>query len=166
MKRNLEAVKLVESIVKSYNPEPVEDMQGAFEAMQIKMNNHLSYHAHSNEEKAHKNRRNRYGERNVKTSFEEINMQVSHERDGSFEAELIPKKKRNVSVIEGKDLAMYAHSMSRSDISNKPIEDIYSFSISHEMLSADTPNQSLPEVVNWQSKSISECFEFMLTVSM
>ena len=54
------------------------------------------------------------------------------------------KEKKGVSAIEGKVLAMYARGMSQRDIS-KTIEDIYGFSVSHEMIS-DITDTILPEL--------------------
>ena len=144
----------------------LKDVFGSlFEAMlQGKMNSHLGYEAHSKEDKANKNRRNGYGEKSVKTSFGEVDIQVPRERDGSFEPELISKRKRDVSRIEGKALAMYARGMSQRDIS-KTIEDIYGFSVSHEMVS-DITDQILPEVEKWQSRPLSKCYAFMFVDCM
>lgn len=172
-KRNPEAVKLAESIMKSYNPESVEDMQEAlkdvfgplFESMlQGEMNNHLGYEAHSKEEKGHENRRNGYGVKSVKTSFGEVDIQVPRDRDGSFEPELIPKRKRDVSGIETKILSLYARGMSQRDISST-IEDIYGFSVSHEMVSNIT-DQILPELEKWQSRPLSKCYAFLFVDCM
>lgn len=120
-RRNPESVKLAESILNAYQPESVEDMQEAlkdvfgplFEKMlQGELNNHLGYEAHSKDPKEHTNRRNGYGNKTLKTSFGEVNIDVSRDLDASFDPELIPKRKRDVSDIEGKVLSMYARGMS------------------------------------------------------
>ena len=75
-KRNPDAEKLAESILNTYQPESVEDMQDVlkdvfgplFEKMlQGELNNHLGYDAHSKEPKKHDNRRNGYGNKTLKT---------------------------------------------------------------------------------------------------
>ncbi|EMW6361149.1 TPA: transposase, partial [Enterococcus faecium] len=107
-KRNPDAEKLAESILNTYQPESVEDMQDVlkdvfgplFEKMlQGELNNHLGYDAHSKEPKKHDNRRNGYGNKTLKTSFGKVNIDVPRDREASFEPELIPNRKRDVSDI-------------------------------------------------------------------
>ena len=152
-KRNSDAEKLAESILNAYQPESVDDMQDAlkevfgplFEKMlQGELNNYLGYDAHSKEPKEHDNRRNGYGNKTLKTSFGEVAIDVPRDREASFEPELIPKRKRDVSDIEGKVLSMYARGMSQRDIA-ATVEDIYGFDISHEMIS-DITDAVLPEL--------------------
>lgn len=56
------------------------------------------------------------------------------DREVSFEPELIPEIKRDVSDIEDKVLSMYVRGMSQRDIA-ATVEDIYDFDIFHEMIS-------------------------------
>ena len=167
-KRNPDAEKLAESILNAYQPESVDDMQDAlkdvfgplFEKMlQGELNNHLGYDAHSKEPKEHDNRRNGYGNKTLKTSFGEVAIDVPRDREASFEPELIPKRKRDVSDIEGKVLSMYARGMSQRDIA-ATVEDIYGFDISHEMIS-DITDAVLPELEEWQARPLAKCYAFL-----
>src|SRR5699024_2632724 len=108
------------------------------------MNTHLGYQSNDKKEKETVNRRNGYGKKTVKTSTGEVDIQVPRDRNGSFEPQLIPKRQRDVSAIEDKVISMYARGMSQRDISST-IEDIYGFSVSHEMVS-DITDQVLPEL--------------------
>lgn len=152
-KKNPDAEKLAESILNTYQPESVEDMQDVlkdvfgplFEKMlQGELNNNLGYDAHSKEPKKHDNWRNGYGNKTLKTSFGKVNIDVPRDREASFEPELIPKRKRDISDIEGNVLSMYARGMSQCDIA-ATVEDIYGFDISHEMIS-DIMDAVLPEL--------------------
>ena len=172
-KRNPDAEKLAESILNAYQPESVDDMQDAlkdvfgplFEKMlQGELNNHLGYDAHSKEPKEHDNRRNGYGNKTLKTSFGEVAIDVSRDREASFEPELIPKRKRDVSDIEGKVLSMYARGMSQRDIA-ATVEDIYGFDISHEMIS-DITDAVLPELEEWQARPLAKCYAFLFVDCM
>ncbi|MBG7665849.1 IS256 family transposase [Enterococcus faecium] len=167
-KRNPDAEKLAESILNAYQPESVDDMQDAlkdvfgplFEKMlQGELNNHLGYDAHSKEPKEHDNRRNGYGTKTLKTSFGEVAIDVPRDREASFEPELIPKRKRDVSDIEGKVLSMYARGMSQRDIA-ATVEAIYGFDISHEMIS-DITDAVLPELEEWQARPLAKCYAFL-----
>ena len=172
-KRNPDAEKLAESILNTYQPESVEDMQDAlkdvfgplFEKMlQGELNNHLGYDAHSKEPKEHDNRRNGYGTKTLKTSFGEVAIDVPRDREASFEPELIPKRKRDVSDIEGKVLSMYARGMSQRDIA-ATVEAIYGFDISHEMIS-DITDAVLPELEEWQARPLAKCYAFLFVDCM
>ncbi|AUI29016.1 Transposase, Mutator family (plasmid) [Enterococcus faecium] len=172
-KRNPDAEKLAESILNAYQPESVDDMQDAlkdvfgplFEKMlQGELNNHLGYDAHSKEPKEHDNRRNGYGTKTLKTSFGEVAIDVPRDREASFEPELIPKRKRDVSDIEGKVLSMYARGMSQRDIA-ATVEAIYGFDISHEMIS-DITDAVLPELEEWQTRPLAKCYAFLFVDCM
>lgn len=172
-KRSPNAEKLAESILNAYQPESVDDMQDAlkdvfgplFEKMlQGELNNHLGYDAHSKETKKHDNRRNGYGNKTLKTSFGEVEIDVPRDREASFEPELIPKRKRDVSDIEGKVLSMYARGMSQRDIA-ATVEDIYGFDISHEMIS-DITDAVLPELEDWQARPLAKCYAFLFVDCM
>lgn len=172
-KRNPDAEKLAESILNAYQPESVDDMQDAlkdvfgplFEKMlQGELNNHLGYDAHSKKPKEHDNRRNGYGNKTLKTSFGEVAIDVPRDREASFEPELIPKRKRDVSDIEGKVLSMYARGMSQRDIA-ATVEDIYGFDISHEMIS-DITDAVLPELEEWQARPLAKCYAFLFVDCM
>ncbi|MDV4363445.1 IS256 family transposase, partial [Enterococcus faecium] len=167
------AEKLAESILNAYQPESVDDMQDAlkdvfgplFEKMlQGELNNHLGYDAHSKEPKEHDNRRNGYGTKTLKTSFGEVAIDVPRDREASFEPELIPKRKRDVSDIEGKVLSMYARGMSQRDIA-ATVEAIYGFDISHEMIS-DITDAVLPELEEWQARPLAKCYAFLFVDCM
>lgn len=167
-KRDPKKSELAQKILDAYQPESVEDMQEAlkdifgplFETMlKGEMNHHLGYDSNSKDAKPTDNRRNGYGSKKVKTSYGEIDIDVPRDRDASFEPELIKKRQTDVSSIENKVLAMYARGMSQRDIS-KTIEDIYGFSISHEMVS-DITDSILPELEEWQSRSLNKCYAFV-----
>ena len=136
-----------------------------FEKMlQGELNNHLGYDAHSKEPKEHDNRRNGYGNKTLKTSFGEVAIDVPRDREASFEPELIPKRKRDVSDIEGKVLSMYARGMSQRDIA-ATVEDIYGFDISREMIS-DITDAVLPELEEWQARPLAKCYAFLFVDCM
>ncbi|OFK45048.1 IS256 family transposase, partial [Enterococcus faecium] len=136
-----------------------------FEKMlQGELNNHLGYDAHSKEPKEHDNRRNGYGTKTLKTSFGEVAIDVPRDREASFEPELIPKRKRDVSDIEGKVLSMYARGMSQRDIA-ATVEAIYGFDISHEMIS-DITDAVLPELEEWQARPLAKCYAFLFVDCM
>ena len=128
------------------------------------MDHHLGYDSNDKGPKDTDNRRNGYGEKTLKTTYGEVPIEVPRDRDGSFEPKIVPKRKKDVSEIENKVLAMYARGMSQRDIS-KTIEDIYGFSISHEMIS-DITDAILPEVEEWRNRPLKKCYPFLFVDCM
>lgn len=167
-KRDPKSVELANRIIEQYQPESVEDMQNAlkdifspmFEAMlKGEMNHHLGYETNDKGDKKTENRRNGYGKKTIKTSSGELDISVPRDRDGSFEPQIIPKRQKDVSAIEDKVISMYARGMSQRDISSA-IEDIYGFSVSHEMIS-DITDTVIPELEEWQTRPLSNCYAFL-----
>jgi putative transposase len=172
-KRDPKSVELANRIIEQYQPESVQDMQNAlkdifgpmFEALlKGEMNHHLGYDSNDKGEKVTDNRRNGYGKKTLNTSSGEVEIEVPRDRDGSFEPKIIPKRKKDVSEIEDKVIAMYARGMSQRDISST-IEDIYGFSVSHEMVS-DITDTVLPDLEEWQSRPLNNCYPFVFVDCM
>ena len=172
-KRDPKKVALAQAIIDAYNPNSVEDMNDAlkdlfgplFESMlQGEMNNHLGYETNDKGIKQTENRRNGYTKKTLKTSHGEVEIESPRDRDGSFEPVLVPKRKKDVSAIEEKVLAMYARGMSQRDIS-KTVEDIYGFSVSHEMIS-DITDAILPELEEWRNRPLKKCYPFLFVDCM
>lgn len=173
IKRDPKKVALAQAIIEAYNPESVEDMNDAlkdlfgplFESMlQGEMNNHLGYDSNDKGPKNTTNRRNGYTKKTLKTTQGDVEIESPRDRDGSFEPILIPKRKKDVSAIEEKVLAMYARGMSQRDISST-IEDIYGFSVSHEMIS-DITDAILPELEEWRARPLKKCYPFLFVDCM
>lgn len=168
MKRNPQAVALAQQIISQYQPQNVEDMENAlkdifgpmFEAMlQGEMNAHLGYENNDHGAKTTANRRNGYGQKTIKTSRGNVEINVPRDRDASFEPKVIPKREKDVSGIENKVLAMYARGMSQRDISST-IEDIYGFNISAETISNIT-DSVLDRLEDWQNRPLKKIYTFL-----
>ena len=173
IKRDPKTVALAQEIAKQFDPQSAEDADEAlkelfgpiFESLlQGEMSHHLGYENHNKEYKQTQNRRNGYGQKTVHTTKGDITIDTPREGDGSFEPQLISKRQRDVSGIEDKVLAMYARGMSQRDIS-KTIEDIYGFSISHEMVS-DITDAILPKLEEWRNRPLKKCYAFLFVDCM
>ena len=160
--------QLARAIIDQYQPKNVADMQAAlkdifgpmFEAMlQGEMNSHLGYQNNERGEKESTNRRNGYTSKTLKTSVGDVPIQVPRDREGTFEPVVVPKRKRDVSAIEDKVLAMYAKGMSQRDIADT-IEDIYGFEISHETISEIT-DSVLEQLEEWQNRPLQKFYSFL-----
>ena len=172
-KENRAGENLARQIIEEYQPKSVEDMHNAlkdifgpmFEAMlQGEMNDHLGYSSNDHSAKSTTNRRNGYTSKEIKTSSGAVEISVPRDRDGSFEPKIVPKRKKDVSAIEQKVLAMYARGMSQRDIS-QTIEDIYGFEISHETISEIT-DCVLDELNEWQNRPLKKMYTFLFVDCM
>lgn len=159
---------IAKAILDSYHPESAQDVGDAlkdifgpiFEAMlQGEMDQHLGYETNDHSEKETTNRRNGYGRKSLKTTMGDLEIQTPRDREGTFEPKLIPKRKKDVSGIEDKVLAMYAKGMSQRDIA-ETIEDIYGFEISHETISTIT-DRVIATANEWQNRSLKKFYSFM-----
>ncbi|SDN91363.1 Transposase, Mutator family [Tenuibacillus multivorans] len=173
IKRDPKSVNLANKIIEEYQPKSVEEMQNAlkdifgpmFEAMlKGEMNYHLGYESNDKGEKESLNRRNGYGKKTLHTTSGEVKIATPRDRDGSFDPQLIPKRQKDVSAIEDKVISMYAKGMSQRDISST-IEDIYGFSVSHDMIS-DITDTVITELEEWQSRPLSNCYPFLFVDCM
>ena len=173
IKRDPKKVALAQAILDAYQPKSAEEMNDAlkdlfgpmFEAMlKGELNHHLGYESNDKSQKKDDNRRNGYGKKQIKTTQGDIAINVPRDRDGSFEPQLVPKRKKDVSAIENKVLAMYARGMSQRDISST-IEDIYGFSMSHEMIS-DITDAIVPELEEWRVRPLKKCYAFLFVDCM
>ncbi len=113
--KNEEKKGLVKTIMDTYQPENVQEMQSALkdlfgpmlEAMlQGEMENHLGYSNNSKAKKETDNRRNGYIDKNVKTTMGEVEVSVPRDRDGSFNSTIVPKRTRDISDIEDKVISI------------------------------------------------------------
>lgn len=131
-----------------------------FEAMlQGEMNSHLGYSNNERGDKETPNRRNGYTKKTLKTTVGDVPIEVPRDREGTFEPVVVPKRKRDVSAIEDKVLAMYAKGMSQRDIADT-IEDIYGFEISHETISEIT-DSVLVQLEEWQNRPLKKFYTFL-----
>lgn len=172
-KENSAARDLAERIVREYQPKSVEEMQNAlkeifgpmFEAMlKGEMENHLGYASNERCEKETVNRRNGSTSKTVNTSFGPVPIKTPRDRDGTFEPQIIPKRRKDVSGIEDKVLAMYARGMSQRDIA-ETIGEIYGFEISHEMISQIT-EKVLEQLREWQARPLKKMYAFLFVDCM
>lgn len=171
--RDPKTVELAKTILNTYQPKSVAEMQDAlkdifapmFEAMlQAEMDNHLGYDEYERGPKSSENRRNGYSDKHLKTSAGEVAIKVPRDRDASFEPQIVSKRQRDVSAIEDKVLSMYARGMSQRDIADT-IEEIYGFSMDAQQISKIT-DYVLEEAQRWQSRPLKKLYTFMFVDCM
>ena len=81
---------------------------------------------------------------------------MPQDRQSSFEPQLLPKRRKDISAIDNKIISMYAKGMTVRQIS-ETIEDIYGFEVSEGMVS-DITDKLLPKIEEWQNRSLSAVY--------
>ena len=97
--------------------------------------------------------RNGVKPKKLRSSYGEIPIDVPQDRDGDFQPQIVPKRKKDISEIESKIIAMSAKGMTTRQISDI-VEDIYGFEVSEAMVTAVT-NKILPQIEEWQQRPLS-----------
>ena len=135
-KRNIIAGLLAE-----YDIQSAEDIQEALKdllggtiqsMMEAELSEQLGYDKH--ERSSGDNARNGTKPKTLRSQYGEIPISVPQDRNSEFEPKIVPKRKKDISSIEGKIISMYAKGMSTRQISDQ-IEDIYGFEVSEGMVS-------------------------------
>ena len=118
------------------------------------MDHHLGYEKYERSDES--NYRNGSKPKTVRSKYGEFQIDVPQDRESSFQPEIVPKRKNDISGIEENIISMYAKGMTTVQISEM-IEDIYGFEVSEGMVS-DITDKLLPQIEEWQNRPLSEVY--------
>lgn len=154
---------IIQGLLQEYNIETAEDVQDALkdllsgtlnEMMETEMDEHLGYGRYERSEEP--NYRNGTKQKRVRSKYGEFEVDVPQDRQSSFEPQVLPKRKKDISAIDDKIISMYAKGMTARQIS-ETIEDIYGFEVSEGMVS-DITDKLLPKIEEWQNRPLSAVY--------
>lgn len=154
---------LIQGLLQEYEIETAEDIQDALrdllsgtiqDMLESEMNEHLGYDKYERSEE--NNYRNGTKPKTVRSKYGEFKVNVPQDRKSSFEPQIVPKRKKDISGIEEKIISMYAKGMTTTQIS-ETIEDIYGFEVSEGMVS-DITDKLLPRIEEWQNRPLSSVY--------
>lgn len=113
--------------------EALKDLLGGTiqEMMEAEIDEHLGYAEYERSDNS--DYRNGVKYKSLRSSYGEIPIDVPQDRDGDFEPQIVPKRKKDISEIEQKIIAMSAKGMTTRQISDI-VEDIYGFEVSESMV--------------------------------
>ena len=94
--------------------------------MESELDEHLGYDEY--ERSDNPDYRNGVKHKKLRSSYGEIPIDVPQDRDGDFELQIVQKRKKDISEIKQKIIAMSAKGMTTRQISDI-IEDIYGFEV-------------------------------------
>lgn len=155
--------KLIQGLLQEYEIESAQDIQDALKdllsgtiqgMLESEMNEHLGYHKY--ERSGEPNYRNGTKKKSVRSKYGEFEVDVPQDRQSTFEPQIVPKRKKDISGIEDKIISMYAKGMTTTQISEM-VEDIYGFEISEGMVS-DITDKLLPQIEEWQNRPLSDVY--------
>ena len=92
----------------------------------------------------------------VRSKYGGFEVDVPQDRQSSFEPQVLPKRRKDISAIDDKIISMYAKGMTVRRIS-ETIEDIYGFAVSEGMVS-DITDKLLPKIEEWQNRPLSAVY--------
>lgn len=154
---------LIQGLLQEYEIESAQDIQDALKdllsgtiqgMLESEMNEHLGYHKY--ERSGEPNYRNGTKKKSVRSKYGEFEVDVPQDRQSTFEPQIVPKRKKDISGIEDKIISMYAKGMTTTQISEM-VEDIYGFEISEGMVS-DITDKLLPQIDEWQNRPLSDVY--------
>ncbi len=118
------------------------------------MDDHLGYGRYERSDEP--NYRNGTKPKRVRSKYGEFEVDMPQDRQSSFEPQLLPKRRKDISAIDDKIISMYAKGMTVRQIS-ETIEDIYGFEVSEGMVS-DIADKLLPKIEEWQNRPLSAVY--------
>ena len=154
---------IIAGLLREYDIQSAKDIEAALKdllggtiqsMLEAELDNHLGYDNY--ERGSNTDYRNGTKPKILRSSYGEIPIDVPQDRDGDFEPKIVQKRKKDISGIEQKIIAMYAKGLSTRQISEQ-IEDIYGFDISEGMVS-DITDKLLPEIEEWQKRPLSDVY--------
>lgn len=126
------------------------------EMLKAEMDNHLGYEKHAPEASEYTNSRNGKTTKKVRSKSGEISIEVPRDREGSFEPQIVPKRKRVMEEIEDHVLVLYTHGMSTRDIESA-IKDLYGVDISEAHVSHIT-DRIIEHIEQWKKRRLDNVY--------
>jgi putative transposase len=129
-------------------------------SLEAEMDNHLGY---GNNEKTpsgrRKNTRNGKTSKTIKGTFGEVEIHPPRDRDGTFEPQLIPKRKVRLEGLDEKIMALYCRGMTTRDIESA-MQDLYGVTIPSSVISEIT-EAVIEEVQAWQNRPLEPIYPIL-----
>ena len=157
---------LIQGLLQEYDIQSADDIQEALkdllsgtiqDMLETEMDSHLGYDRY--ERSSEPNYRNGTRPKTVRSKYGEFEVDVPQDRQSSLEPQVLPKRQKDISLIDDKIISMYAKGMTVRQIS-ETIEDIYGFEVSEGMVS-DITDKLLPKIEEWQNRPLSAVWKMV-----
>jgi transposase-like protein len=127
--------------------------------LEVEMADHLGYDRGDPTGFATGNSRNGFTPKTVITTAGQARIEVPRDRNGSFEPQLVPKRRRRLGSTSEMILSLYARGMTTRDI-KAHLGEVYGVQVSHETV-AKVTDVVVEEVRSWQSRPVDEVYPIL-----
>ncbi|HZJ77602.1 MAG TPA: IS256 family transposase [Clostridia bacterium] len=157
---------IIAGLIEEYNIQSAADIQDALkdllggtiqEMLEVELDEHLGYESY--ERSDNPNARNGVKSKRLVSSYGEIPIDVPQDRNSEFEPQIVQKRKKDISEIEQKIIAMSSKGLTTRQLSSM-VEDIYGFEVSESMVTGIT-NKILPQIEEWQQRPLSAVYPIL-----
>ena len=135
--------------------------------LEAEMDEHLGrdkYQRQSNIEPGERNYRNGYSQKNLRSSFGDVDLDIPRDRKSEFEPQIVKKYETVCNELDKKIISLYAKGMTTSDIQAE-IEDLYGITISPSMVSKIT-DKVIATATEWQNRMLDRIYPIVYLDAM
>lgn len=135
--------------------------------LEAEMDEHLGrdkYQRQSDIEPDERNYRNGYSQKNLRSSFGDVDLDIPRDRKAEFEPQIIKKYETVCNELDKKIISLYAKGMTTSDIQAE-IEDLYGITISPSMVSKIT-DKVIATATEWQNRMLDKIYPIVYLDAM
>ena len=125
-------------------------------ALDVEMADHLGYDRGDPAGAGSGNSRNGFTAKTVVTSAGQARIDVPRDRNGSFDPQIVPKRRRRLGNTTDMILSLYARGLTTRDI-KAHLSEVYGVEVSHETISKVTEVVA-DEVRAWQARPVDEVY--------
>jgi putative transposase len=122
--------------------------------LEVELADHLGYDRGDPAGAGSGNSRNGFSSKTVITTAGQTRIGVPRDRNGSFEPQLVPKRRRQLGSTSDMILSLYARGMTTRDI-KAHLAEVYGVEVSHETV-AKVTDVVVDEVRAWQARPVDE----------
>ena len=135
--------------------------------LEAEMDEHLGrdkYQRQSDIEPGDRNYRNGYSQKNLRSSFGDVDLDIPRDRKSEFEPQIVKKYETVCNELDKKIISLYAKGMTTSDIQAE-IEDLYGITISPSMVSKIT-DKVIATATEWQNRMLDKIYPIVYLDAM
>lgn len=127
--------------------------------LETEMADHLGYDRGDPAGAGSGNSRNGFSSKAVITTAGQTRIEVPRDRNGTYEPQLVPKRKRRLGRTSAMILSLYARGMTTRDI-KAHLAEVYGVEVSHETV-AKVTDVVVEEVKSWQNRPVEEVYPIL-----
>ena len=135
--------------------------------LEAEMDEHLGrdkYQRQSDIDPGERNYRNGYSQKNLRSSFGDVDLDIPRDRKSEFEPQIVKKYETVCNELDKKIISLYAKGMTTSDIQAE-IEDLYGITISPSMVSKIT-DKVIATATEWQNRMLDKIYPIVYLDAM